>query len=128
MDISALNLTAASGVGTVVDLKHPGTSEELGIKIEVIGYESDTCDQAAREAMRELRDKKVDASEVMKARRIALARASVQSIEGMEIGDDTVTVERLRQMLGERAWVWILEQIEDVAGDRASFFGNAGTP
>ncbi|MGI3168395.1 hypothetical protein ACRARG_04535 [Pseudooceanicola sp. C21-150M6] len=129
-DISNLNLSEASKAGAFVDLVAPGTGTDLGIKIGVIGYDSEAVKEAERAYLRQMQDrkKKADASEFLTGRRVAVAAAAVASVEGMEIGKEAVTVDKLRSMLAEPAWVWILEQIEEVAGDRASFFKSAGKP
>lgn len=123
MDISNLNLTAASDAGATVALAHPGTGADLGITIGVTGFESEAVTAAERAYLRGVQDrnKKPDAGDFLRGRRVAVAAAAITSVTGMEVGKETVTVDVLRAMLADPAWVWILEQIEEVAGDRASF-------
>ncbi len=129
MDISNLDLTAASDSGATIDLVHPGTGADLGIKIGVTGFESEAVKAAERAYLRGVQDrkKKPDPAEFLMGRRVAVAAASVTSVTGMEVGQEAITVDKLRAMLADPSWIWILEQVEEVAGDRASFFTDTAT-
>lgn len=125
MDIGDLDLREASDRGSVVSLRHPGTGEPLGISLRVLGYESAKVDQAVREYQRKVvkSKDKPSTTEFLEGRRRIQASASVIGVEG---GSGRMgSIDGVREYIDNPGFVWLVEQIEAVAGDRASFFTSA---
>ena len=128
MDIGGLDLRATASVGAEMVLRHPGTGDDLGVRLKVQGYDSEAVEAAAREVSREAMKAKTreDPDVLIRRRRVAQARASLMGVEGAT--GETTTVDQYRELMGQPGFIWIIEQIEAFAGDRASFFKSAGTP
>ena len=125
MDLSKLDLRAAVTEGAEFELKHPGTGEGLGVFPMVQGYDSEEVETAERELRRRAGRAKDKDAAVAVLERMRLVRAQTALI-GLRGGSgDTGTVEKLRDLMANPSWVWVIEQIEAFAGDRASFFASA---
>lgn len=128
MDLSNLDVIAAAKLGAPVELRHPGTGEALGVTLRVLGYESEEVESATRDFHREAMKakQKVLPADLIAGRRRVQAKAALVAVEGGS--GDTETVEDFRALIDKPGFVWVIEQIESVAGDRASFFTSAETP
>ncbi|WP_300440386.1 hypothetical protein [uncultured Mameliella sp.] len=128
MDLATLNLHEVEGEGVEMPLLHPGTGEETGVTFRVIGYDTEAVEAAGREARNALMNgrAKTDQSEAMAKIRAARARAALVDVKGGS--GSTKTVEDFRKLMGNPGFVWIVEQVEAFAGNRASFFTSAETP
>lgn len=128
MDIADLNVVAAAERGAAVELRHPGTGDALGITLRVRGFESDEVESAVRDFHREAMKskKKPEALDLVAGRRRVQAKAALIGVDGGTGGMETV--EGVRKYIDAPGFVWVIEQIEAVAGDRASFFTSAATP
>lgn len=128
MDLGGLDLRAAASRGEEFELLHPGTGEPTGVHLRVVGYDCAEVEDAARAASRAMMrgSKKPDPVEAVRARRVAMASAAIKGVRGGSGG--TTTADEVRALLSDPGFVWIVEQIEAFAGDRASFFTSAETP
>ncbi|MBR9841433.1 MAG: hypothetical protein GYB50_26805 [Rhodobacteraceae bacterium] len=128
MDLTELDLRAAVAEGAEFELRHPGTGEALGAFLTVQGYDSEAVEDAERDIRRRaMRAKdKESATEVLDKMRVARAQAALISLRGGS--GSTETVEQMRALIAKPGWVWVVEQIEAFAGNRASFFKSAEWP
>lgn len=127
MDLASLNIRDAASGGAEVELMHPGTGEALGVFLRVRGYDSAEVEDAARNLSRVvMKGKKPDVAEFSRKRRVTMAQAALMDVRGGS--GDTATVDAVRALMADPGFVWIIEQVEAFAGDRASFFKSAETP
>lgn len=129
MRLDSLSVTDAAENGVPVDLLHPGTGEPIGVVVSVRGYESEAVDAAIKSFHKMALEsrRKLTQFEVISGRRKAQAKASIISVEGSGDNED-VTVSDVHALIDKPGFVWVIEQIEAVAGDRASFFTSAEKP
>lgn len=128
MDLGDLNLRAVTSQGATMDLLHPGTGEKTGVTFNVVGYDSEAVENAARDVRREFMGARVkaDAMDVATRRRVAMACAALVGVEGGS--GSTKTLDDFKRLMADPGYIWVIEQIEGFAGDRASFFKTAGKP
>jgi hypothetical protein len=125
MDLTKLDLRAAVSEGAEFELKHWGSDEGLGLFPTVLGYDSEEVETACRELRRRASRAKDREAAVAMLERLPLVRAQTALI-GLRGGSgETSTVEKLRALMEKPGFVWVVEQIEAFAGDRASFFKSA---
>jgi len=123
MDIGSLDLHEAETKGAEFELRHPGNGSKTGVFLTVQGYDCDAVTKAGRDVRRRAAKAKDrdDAAEILATQRAEFAKAALLSIRGAT-GDNT-TVDHYRALIDKgAAFIWIVEQIEAFAGDRASFF------
>lgn len=118
------NLAQAQDDGIDVDILHPKTGEELGIKIRVAGPDSER-QKKARNAITNARllrsrNKRMTAPE-MEADSIKLTAASIISWDGVEENGQAVdlTSETAEAIL--KRYPFIYEQLSATIGDRSDF-------
>lgn len=128
MDINDLDICAAADAGATFELLHPGTGKPTGVHLTVRGYDSVAVEEAGRDANRAAMrsSKRPEPSESIRVRRIAMARASLMDVKGGT--GSTKTADDLRKLMDRPGHMWVIEQIENFAGDRGSFFRSAETP
>lgn len=125
MDLGGLDLRSVPGAE--MELLHPGTGEATGVFLTVSSYDSEAVEAAARAvAQHGMKGRKTDAPDFMRRRRVAMAQAAVTDVRGGT--GSTKTAEAVRDLMAQPGFVWIVEQVEAFAGDRASFFKSAETP
>lgn len=130
-DLSSLDGAARKQEdGVPVEIKHPATSEPLGITITVASYESERVKAVARQmgnkalVQQKRSPRKPETIEALEERTIEIAAAAIVGWEGVELDGKALpfTRENARTIL-ER-FPFIAEQIDAVAADRAAFFTN----
>lgn len=128
MDLAQLDLRSVEAEGAEMALLHPGTGEETGVTFRVIGYDTEQVETATREFRKGMMaaKKKPAQEDVLSGLRRTRAKAALVGVEGGS--GSTTTVDEFRALMDEPGFVWIVEQVEAFAGDRASFFKSAGTP
>ncbi|MCA0961144.1 hypothetical protein [Salipiger bermudensis] len=125
MDLTKLDLRAAVSEGAEFELKHPGTGEGIGVFPTVLGYDSEEVETAERDLRRRASRAKDREAAVAILERLPLVRAQT-ALTGLRGGSgETSTVEKLSALMAKPGFIWIIEQIEAFAGDRASFFSSA---
>lgn len=100
-------------------LKHPGSGEDIGVTLHIVGKDSKQFQDlmvvfAKERAEAEAAGKPLDALEFGK--RIVCA-----AVIGAD-GDEPFSPEELRAMLDSGEYNWVVEQVNEVLQDRASFF------
>jgi hypothetical protein len=127
MDVSNIDVCKVAEAGAPVTLLHPGTEEELGITLMVRGYDSAEVKEALMKHDRTILNatEKPNPAEILDSRRRTQAKASLISVEGGS--GQTRTVEDFRKLMDQPGFVWLIEQIEPVGGNRRPFFKTAGT-
>ena len=125
MDIGAI----ARAQTTPVELRHPVTDEPTGIVVHVRSIE----DEAVRKVSRALNDRRqwherrnmnMPTAEIEKFR-FRMVFATIDKWEWGDAsfnGEKPAITEEWIASLNTPQHRWIVEQIEDVAGDRAAFF------
>ena len=127
MDLSGLNIRDAASGGAEFELMHPGTGDPLGVFLTVRGYDSAEVETATRDVSRDaMKGKKTDVAEFSRKRRVAMAQAALIDVRGGT--GDTATAQAVRELMAQPGFVWVIEQTEAFAGDRASFFKSAEKP
>lgn len=128
MDLTALDLHVVEAEGADMALLHPGTGEETGVTFRVIGYDAEAVEAATREFRKGMMNaKKRPAQEdVLSGLRRTRAKAALVGVEGGS--GSTTTVDEFHALMDQPGFVWIVEQVEGFAGNRASFFKSAETP
>ncbi len=130
MDISELGICQKLAAGEAYEYLHPGTGEGLGLTVRIQGYDCDAVEAAAREVSRRVMDKKgkTDLADLNRLRKVAMAQAAVTELVDGFTGSVT-TLEQFRAFMADHEdGKFFVEQTEQFGGNRASFFGNAGTP
>jgi hypothetical protein len=124
MDLSTITTSAQT-----VDIIHPGTGEEIGLKLQVISRD----DPAVKRVQRRITDKrlkrgfrKVTAEQIDEENIEVLAAAVTNLIWGKDAswGGKKLecTPENVKLLLGQ---AWLRKQVEEAIGEDAEFFSAA---
>lgn len=127
MDISTLDLQQITGQGAPMDVLHPGTGEPMGGQLLLLGFDSEAVETAARDTARQLlaASEKPDQADFLRHLRVARAKAAVAGVIGGS--GATQDVASVCSLLEQPGFAWLVDQITEFSGDRASFFKNAET-
>lgn len=125
VDLSTFaNLSDAQDDGIDVDIRHPSTDEELGIKIRVAGPDSARQKRARNavnnERMRLSRNKRPTASE-LEDDALRITASSIISWSGVEENGVAVELTKDNAIDILTRYPFIRDQVFAAAGDRASF-------
>lgn len=126
MDISNLDVIAASNQGAEMDLMHPDPAQDVIVgKITVLGFDSPEVIAAGRDASKALMSKGgKDLEGALDSRRLAMAKAAVVSVSGIEVGEREIrTKDDMTWLLDNHpGFEWIADQIIQFGGERGHFF------
>jgi hypothetical protein len=131
VDLADLDTAKGGEEGFELQLLHPTTGDPLTTKITVLGQDSDTYQDAAREqarkrsvAMRKRRNYQ-PSTEELDSDFIDLAVAATKGWVDMQVDgkDYPFTVANARLLY--RRFKWIREQVESAIGDRNNFLPSA---
>jgi len=126
IDISQLRTDKADD-GEWLELEHPKTGQPLGIRIKLLGVDSDVYQKQVRknnDRRFKKRRFKLTADEV-EAENVELLVAVTKEWENMiEHGQPVeFNAANVRRIYTDKKYSWIREQVDEFAGDRANFLG-----
>lgn len=146
MDLSKLDSVSAANAGFEVQLYHPGTKEDLGIFIKVLGKDSDAHEKLFQMQQGRRIDKLAKGGfrtrgsvspQAVERDALELLAACTTSWRTVEEDKDDPKLEHAKPVLlldGEeipctrenavriyKAYPWIREQVDDAVNDRANF-------
>lgn len=129
IDLATIDTVKGANEGFDVEIYHPGTNEDLGIKIHVLGKDSDEFQKVSR-AQTKKRLAKLNKggfragsipTEEIEQDGLELLAACTVSWSGVVIGGKEVTCSRESAVELYERFPWIREQVDTAIGDRANF-------
>lgn len=125
-DLSELNTVELANKGAVVNITHPSTGDDLGIKITVAGSDSDLYRKAQRKIMnKRLADKKMKTRvEEIENESLELLAQCTMTWEGVKEGGSEVpcTFDNAKRLY--KTYPWLKEQVDQAISDRGLYLGN----
>lgn len=127
MDLNKLDLTKAANAGAWYALKHPVTSEELPMKIKVLGKDSEKFIQLSEEFRRssldDLKANKTTEQRMASASEYGdkLLVACTLEWQGIELDGKKLDCTPENVKLVYKRFNWIKDQIDTAIADRANF-------
>lgn len=130
MDLSEIKPSAH-----VLDILHPGTGEETGLKIELVSMDDERVKKVQRKwqnaaLQRTKRNKKITAEEVEARSNEILAAAMVGIVYGKDANGKEATWKGEQPKLTAKlkdemlSVEWLRRQIDEALGDSEAFFAN----
>ena len=127
MDLGKLDVVAGANAGAWVDIIHPTTLQKTGVRIKVLGADSEAVRKAVEEARRaRLEDLRAKVSDEegkrrMDARDLGILVTATLAWEAVELEGKALdcTPENLRMVYGR--FPVIREQVAAAIGDRGVF-------
>ncbi len=129
VDLGNIDTTAGANAGCDVQLYHPGTNEELGITIHILGKDSDEFQKVSR-AQSKKRMAKLSKSgfratpiptEEIEHDGIELLAACTKSWNGVQVDGKVLECTQENVIAVYERFSWIREQVDAAIGDRANF-------
>lgn len=129
IDLSSIDTVKGSNDGFNVQIYHPGTNEDLGITIKVLGKDSDKFITVSRGQNKKrmakmtkggFRTTAIPVEEIEQDSLMLLAACTVGWVGVVVDGKDLDFNEDNAVMVYER-FPWIREQVDAAMGDRANF-------
>jgi uncharacterized protein YbcI len=122
-DLAALDTGKSAEEGVWMELEHPATNEPLGMKLKVLGVDSEQYQKALRKQQdRRLKRgmRKVKSAE-LENEGIELLAQCVTEWEGFTYNKKELecNLENVRWFL--KTYKWAKDQIDDFIGDRSNF-------
>jgi len=134
-DLTSLNTTKACNAGADVEIRHPVTNAPLGIKIRVLGRDSDTFKEYTRdtlntrlrrEAMAQKRGKDADLRtvEVIEQENMDLLVACTTGWSGVVLDGKELPFEESNVRKVYKEYPWIYDQVNEAIGSLENFLKN----
>lgn len=131
MDLLTLDLNAHGNRGAWVDILHPVTREPIGVRIRVLGLDSDAVQAAIERDKRERLEALKSAAPLYKPatdeaeerRALALLAAATTDWEGVALGDEVLTCNpaNCTRLYGHKGMRWLRDQVDAAVASRALF-------
>lgn len=127
MDLAQLDLTAAANAGAWVDMLHPVTGNALGIRIKVLGKDSDAFRELEEKHQREaieaakLRKRPADPIAAAKEHGEAMLVACTVAWEGVELDGVALECTPANVKAVYHRFGWLRDQVDLAIGSRANF-------
>lgn len=128
IDLANLDTVKGANEGFSVPIYHPGTNEELGIKITVLGQDSDEFVKLSRAQIKKRRDKLIKSGfradipvDEIERDDTKLLAAMTKSWEGVIIDGKPIDCNMDNVIMVYERWPWLREQVDKAIGDRANF-------
>ncbi len=128
IDLANLDTVKGANEGFSVSIYHPGTNDDLGIKITVLGKDADEFIKLSRAQLKKRRDKLVKSGfrsdipiEEIEQDDTRLLAAMTKAWEGVIIDGKPVECNTENAIMVYERWPWIREQVNVAIGDRANF-------
>jgi len=134
-DLTSLNTTKACNAGADVEIRHPVTNAPLGIKIRVLGRDSDTFKEYTRdtlntrlrrEAMAQKRGKDADLRtvEVIEQENMDLLVVCTVGWQGVVLDGKELPFEEGNVRKVYKEYPWIYDQVNEAIGSLENFLKN----
>lgn len=131
-DLSALDTAKAANAGFNVDLYHPANNADLGIKIRVLGKDSDEFRRVSNAQNKRRMDRMqrggfrntTPSPEELEQNGIELLAACTLGWTGVIVDGQPLAFSRDNVKMLYGRFPWIKEQVDAAIGDRANFIQN----
>lgn len=134
-DLTSLNTTKACNAGAEVEIRHPVTNAPLGIKIHVLGRDSDTFKEHTREminsrlrkeamAAKRGKDAELRTVEMIEQENMDLLVACTTNWSGVIVGGKELPFEEANVRQVYREYPWIYDQVNEAIGTLENFLKN----
>jgi hypothetical protein len=129
VDLSSIDTVKGANEGFDVQIYHPGTNEDLGITINILGRDSDEFQKVSRQQQKKrmaklskggFRNANVPVEEIEQDA-ISLLAACTKSWNGVVIENKAIECNHDNAVMLYERFPWIKEQIDVAMGDRANF-------
>lgn len=128
-DLSSLDVVSAANTGVEVDLLHPVTNEPIGMKIKVIGRDSDEFRRLSNAQSRRRVNKMSKGGfratnanlEDVEAEGIELLAACTKGWTNVVVSGKVIPFSKEAAVDLYTKYPWIKEQVDTAIGDRALF-------
>lgn len=125
MDVSQFDVARAAETPRPLPIMAPN-GEPTDIVLQVLGYDNASVVEAVRALDRDsmVARGKVDMSAYREDRKRARVKAALVGWENLGIGEEETefSAAAVDQLLGNPGFSWIIDQVEDFAGNRANLF------
>lgn len=137
VDLAAIDTVKGSNEGFDVQIYHPGTNEDLGITINVLGKDSDEFQKVSRAQSKKrlakmqkggFRTTQQAPIEEIEADGIALLAACTRGWSGIVIEEKPIPFSTDNAVMVYERFPWIKEQVDVAIGDRANFIKGSPKP
>lgn len=137
IDLSSIDTVAGSNEGFEVQIYHPGTNEDLGITINILGKDSDEFQKVSRAQSKKRMAKlakgggfrtSVISVEEIDRDGLELLAACTKSWSGVIVEGKTVECNKDNAIDLYERFPWIKEQVDAAMGDRANFIKGLSKP
>ena len=130
IDLSSIDTVAGANAGVDVQIYHPGTNEDLGITIRVLGKDSDEFQKISRAQSKKrmakmskgggFRSANVPIEEIERDS-LDLLAACTKSWAGVKLEGKDLECNAANAVMIYERFPWIKEQVDTAIGDRANF-------
>ncbi len=137
VDLAAIDTVKGANEGFDVQIYHPGTNEDLGISITVLGKDSDEFQKISR-AQSKKRMAKLSKGGFRNTTQIPIEEIEQDGIEllaactkgwaGVVIDGKPVSFSQAEAVNLYTRFPWIREQVDTAIGDRANFIKGSSKP
>lgn len=132
IDLSSIDTVKGANGGFAVPICHPGTSEELGIAITVLGKDSDEFQKISRQQSKKRMDRmskggfrnQAISPEEIEQDSLNLLAACTKSWTGVVLEGQPLPCTKENAIMLYERFPWIKEQVDQAIGDRANFIGS----
>jgi len=127
MDLANLDLKAGANAGAWIDIEHPVTRDPLGIRIKVLGRDSDAFaeieEKRQREALEAAKQRKKPADPIAAAKELAEAVLVSCTVawEGVELDGVELDCTPANVKAVYYRFAWLRDQVDVAIGTRANF-------
>jgi len=129
VDLGSIDTVKGSNEGFDVQIYHPGTNEDLGITIKVLGKDSDEFQKVSRAQSKKRMAKMTKGGfrnvslspEEIEQDGLDLLAACTKSWSGVVVDGKTLECNKENAIALYERFPWIKEQIDVAMGDRANF-------
>ena len=130
IDLSSIDTVKGSNEGFDVQIYHPGTNEDLGISIHVLGKDSDEFIKVSRAQSKKrlakmskggFRNTAPVPVEEIDQDSLALLAACTKSWKGVIVEGKAIECTPDNVVMIYERFPWIREQVDTAIGDRANF-------
>ena len=130
IDLSSIDTVAGANAGFDVQIYHPGTNEDLGIIIRVLGKDSDEFQKISRAQSKKrmakmskggnFRNTNLPLEEIERDS-LDLLAACTKSWAGVKLEGKDLECNAANAVMIYERFPWIKEQVDTAIGDRANF-------